>query len=101
MVYDVAEHLRVADYFVLVTGVSRPHVKALASEIHVKLKAAGETHSRTEGGDLRWWVLLDYGDVVVHLLQKDAREYYDLDRLYQDCERLDWQAVELPAVLPS
>ena len=40
-------------------------------------------------------------DVVVHLLQKDAREYYDLDRLYQDCERLDWQAVELPAVLPS
>ena len=85
----------------LVTGISRPHVKALSSEIHVKLKAAGETHSKSEGGDLRWWVLLDYGNVVVHLLQEDAREYYDLDRLYQECETLDWAAVELPEALPS
>ena len=62
----------------------------------MRLKAAGETYSKAEGADVAWWVLLDYGDVVVHILQKEAREYYDLDRLYQDCEELDWSSVELP-----
>ena len=85
----------------LITGLSRPHVKALSQEIHVHLKSAGELHSKTEGGDLRWWVLLDYGDVVVHILQQDAREYYDLDRLYQECEVLDWKSVDLPESLPG
>lgn len=97
-VFEVARYLGVADYFVLVTGLNRPHVKALFNELHVRLKAAGETHARGEGTDLGWWVLIDYGDVVVHILQPDAREYYDLDRLYQECPRLDWRAVEVPEI---
>jgi ribosome-associated protein len=84
-VYDVSEHIKVADYFVLVSGLSRPHVKALYDEIHVRLKALGEQHTRAEGADLGWWVLLDYVDVVVHILQPEAREYYALDALYRDC----------------
>jgi len=95
-VYDVSQHLRVADWFVLITGLNRPHVKALYQELHVRLKAAGETYAKAEGADGCWWVLLDYLDVVVHVLQPEAREYYDLDRLYADCPRLDWRAVELP-----
>jgi ribosome-associated protein len=43
-----------------------------------------------QGADLGWWVVLDFSDVVVHILQPDAREYYDIDRLYDDCPRLEW-----------
>jgi len=92
----VSEHLRVADYFVVVTAQNRPHVRALVTELHVRLKAAGEKHTPTEGGDLGWWVVLDYGDVVVHVMQKEAREFYDLEHLYADAPRLDWKTVELP-----
>ena len=73
----------------LATGLSRPHVKAITSEIHARLKERGETHPRPEGLDLGWWVLLDYVDVVVHVLQPEAREYYALDQLYAECPVLD------------
>jgi ribosome-associated protein len=95
-IYDVGEELQVADYFVVITGLNRPHVKAIYQELHVRLKAAGEIHARAEGADTAWWVLLDYGDVVVHILQSEAREYYDLDRLYQTCRGLEWPSVDLP-----
>lgn len=88
-----------ADYFVLVTGHSRPHVKAIYEEIHQRLKAMGEKHSKAEGADLGWWVLIDYVDVVIHVLQPEAREYYDLDGLYAECPELDVSAVPLPAQL--
>lgn len=94
--------MNVADYFVIATGLNRPHVKALHQELHVRLKASGERYSKAEGGDSAWWVLLDYSDVVVHILQPEARTYYDIDRLYQDCDELDWRAVELPELpLPA
>jgi ribosome-associated protein len=98
-IYDVSEHLRVADYFVLVTGHSRPHVKAIYDEIHVQLKALGETHSKTEGTDLGWWILVDYVDVVIHVLQPEAREYYDLDGLYAQCPQLDLRKLGPPPLL--
>lgn len=62
----------------------------------MRLKAAGETHARAEGAEAGWWLVLDYGDVVVHVLQPEAREYYDLERLYADCPELDWRSVPLP-----
>jgi ribosome-associated protein len=95
-VLDVSGETRVTDLFVLVTGLSRPQVKAIYQELHVRLKAAGETHGRAEGVELGWWVLLDYGDVVVHLMQPEAREYYDLDGLYGEAEEIDWRSIPLP-----
>ncbi|MEZ5979240.1 MAG: ribosome silencing factor [Planctomycetota bacterium] len=97
-VIHVADQLKVADYFVVATGTSRAHVKALYDELHVRLKAAGHRHAPAEGGELGWWIVMDFGDVIVHLLQPQAREYYDLERLYADCPRLDWHGVkvELP-----
>ena len=80
----------------IVTAGSRPQVKAIYNELHVRLKAAGERHAKAEGLELGWWVLLDYVDVVVHVLQPEAREYYGLDTLYSECPQLDWQAVDLP-----
>lgn len=95
-VFDVSEHIKVADYFVVVSGLSRPHVKALYDEIHVRLKALGERHSKAEGADLGWWVLLDYVDVVIHILQPEAREYYALDALYRECPEVDYKQIALP-----
>jgi len=80
---------------------SRPHVKAMHQEIHIELKALGETHARAEGAELGWWVLLDYVDVVVHILQPEARSYYELDALYRDCPQIDVSQIELPAALTA
>jgi ribosome-associated protein len=63
------------------------------------LKALGERHSKAEGADLGWWILLDYVDVVIHILQPEAREYYALDALYGECPQLDVSTVRLPAGL--
>lgn len=95
-VLEVAGYSRVGDYFVLITALSRPQVKAIYNEIHVKLKALGQSHGRAEGLDLGWWVLMDYGSVVVHVMQPEAREYYDLDGFYAEAAEVDWRAVPLP-----
>ncbi|MEM7309082.1 MAG: ribosome silencing factor [Planctomycetota bacterium] len=97
-VIDVGERLKVADYFVVCTGQNRTHVRALYNELHVRLKAAGEQHLPVQGNDLGWWVVVDYTDVVVHILQPDAREFYDIERLYDECDRLDWASLEPPAI---
>jgi len=92
----VEDHIKVADYFMVCSGTSRPHVRAILDELHVRLKAAGARHARAEGSETGWWVLLDFGDVVVHVLQPEAREHYALDQLYEECDLLDWRTVELP-----
>ncbi len=97
-VVAVDEQLKIADYFVIATGQNRNHVRAIYDEIHVRLKAAGERHRPVEGADLGWWIVMDYGDVVVHLLQAEARDFYDLEHLYEDAEQLDWRAVETSTV---
>ena len=55
-------------------------------------------HSKAEGLELGWWVLIDYSDVVVHIQQAEAREYYGLDELYAECPLLDWRSVPLPSL---
>ncbi len=85
----------------LVSGLSRPHVRAIYDEIHTGLKVLGERHARAEGADLGWWVLLDYMDVVVHVLQPEARAYYELDGLYAECPLLDYAKVPLPELAPA
>jgi len=97
-VLELSGDNRIADYVVVACGRSRPQIKALYQELHTRLKAAGETHSRAEGVELGWWVLLDFGDVVVHLMQPEAREYYDIDGLYREAQEVDWRQVELPTL---
>ncbi|MFT5289343.1 MAG: ribosome-associated protein [Planctomycetota bacterium] len=82
----------------MISGQNRTHVRAIVNDLHVRLKSVGEQHQPMEGIQLGWWVVLDYGDVVVHILQPEAREYYDLERLYGDCPQLDWPSVEIPEI---
>ncbi|MBR2176205.1 MAG: ribosome silencing factor [Clostridia bacterium] len=79
----------IADYFVIATGTSNTHVKALADEVEYKLDEAGISVSAVEGQRNDTWILLDYIDVVVHVFSEDAREYYNLERLWEDGEQVD------------
>lgn len=78
-----------ADYFVIATGTSSTHVKALADEVEYKLSEAGISVSHIEGYRSNSWILLDYVDVIIHVFSDEAREYYDLERLWQDGEAID------------
>jgi ribosome-associated protein len=79
----------VTDVFIIVSGTSRPHVATLAEEVEAALKALGRRPMRREGLEDARWVLLDFGDIVVHVFDPETREYYDLARLWSDAPRLE------------
>lgn len=78
-----------ADYMVIATGTSSTHVKSLADEVEYKLDKAGITVSHIEGYRSNSWILLDYVDVIVNVFSDEAREFYDLERLWRDGEDVD------------
>lgn len=82
----------IADYFVLASGSSTTQVKALADEVEFQLKEAGVAPLHIEGR-ATGWIVLDYGSVVVHVFQNEQREYYQLERLWTDGEKLDVNAL--------
>ena len=88
---EVGEITPIADVFVIATGTSRPHVQTLAERIEERLKEAGRPPLRDEGVEEGDWALLDYGDVVVHLFQPAARDYYRLERLWRDAPEIEWE----------
>lgn len=72
----------IADYFVLCTGNSSTQVKALANEVDYKTTLMGKAPTNVEGRDNTAWIVLDYDNVIVHVFSREAREYYNLDKLY-------------------
>lgn len=91
---DVSRLLVITDVFVIATGTSRRHVKTLAEETEAQLKAEGRKPLRREGFEDGTWVLLDYGDVVVHVFDQETRDYYDLERLWGDAPRLAFEPAD-------
>jgi ribosome-associated protein len=91
---DVSEPLPLADIFLLATGSNERNVLAIASEIEDRLAAAGHKPLRREGRSEGRWVLLDFGDLVVHVFHAEDRMYYSLERLWKDCPAIP---IELPA----
>ena len=79
----------VADYFVIANGTSSTQTKALADEVEFQLKQKGIEPTRTEGYQGANWIVLDYGDIVVHVFYKETRDFYNLERLWQDGEQID------------
>lgn len=86
VVLDVRELTLVTDYFVLITGRSVIHVDTLAEAITEQLASRGVPLLHREGRHRAHWVLLDYGDVVVHILTPEERQYYNLERLWGDAK---------------
>lgn len=78
-----------ADYFILCTAGSSTHAKTLADEADKILSEAGEPPIRREGYRTGGWTLLDFGCVIVHIFSEEMREFYSLDRLWSDAEKVD------------
>jgi ribosome-associated protein len=98
---DMRNVTSLVDYFVLVSAVSRRQALAMAGEIDAEMKRRGETKLGIEGSEEGRWILLDYGDFVVHVFAEDAREYYALEEIWGDAPRLEWADPDRPAARPS
>lgn len=89
VVLDVAEISSIADYFVIASGTSEPHLRAISDEISDKLREQHDIRPRAVDGTLQaGWLVLDYFDVIVHVMRADVRERYDLEGLWGDAPRV-------------
>lgn len=79
----------IADCFVIASASNTTQVKAIADEVEYKLKENGVSSDRIEGYQSASWILLDYKDVVVHIFYEPTREFYSLERLWQDSAQID------------
>jgi ribosome-associated protein len=89
VVLDVHELSSVTDYFVIASGTSEPHLRAIVEEITSKLRDEYDLRPvRTDGSTQAAWMALDFFDVIVHIMRADARERYDLEGLWGDAKRI-------------
>ena len=89
---DLSEQLVLNQVFLLVTGSNEQQLQALSDEVQRKLAEAGEKPVRKEGSGA--WILLDYTDLVVHIQSTELRNYYMLDRLWNDCPKIELDLVK-------
>ena len=91
IIIDVGEVLPITGSFLITSGRNARQVRAIADEIEDQLtRLDGPKPARIEGRDEAEWLLMDYGDFVVHVFETSAREYYDLERLWSDQPRISW-----------
>lgn len=83
-VIDIRELTVLADYFVICSGTSVRHAKSLADAVEEKLEEFGILKHNKEGYGSAGWILLDYGDIVVHIFREEDRDYYNIERLWSD-----------------
>ena len=92
-VIEIGDLTTLADYFVIAAGTSNTQISALSDVVEEYLKREGEMALRREGYRDGTWVLLDYGSVAVHIFSEEAREFYDLERLWRDGKEVDLSGV--------
>ena len=86
---DVSEQLALTDAFVIVSASSDRQVNSIVDEVEDKLREKGAKPIRREGERDGRWVLLDFGDIVVHVQHDEERDFYELERLWRDCPEID------------
>ena len=89
VILDISKITSFANYFLLCTGDSSRQMQAIADEVEKQLKASGIRPSHVEGYQNSEWILLDCMDLVVHIFSKNARAFYDLERLWRDAPKMD------------
>lgn len=95
-VLPVGDVLAVTEYFVVASASNPRQVRAITDAVLTQVReATGRGPLRSEGVREQQWVLVDYGDVVVHVFSEETRRFYEIERLYKDVEPLDWAAAEL------
>lgn len=88
VVLDLREIASFTDYFVICSGANERQVQAISDEVYEQLKKSGEPAARVEGYKTAEWILLDFGDFVVHVFEQKARNFYDLERLWRESKRV-------------
>ena len=89
VVLDVRDLSSITDYFVIASGTSEPHLRAISDEVIDKLREDYHLRPRAIDGNLQAaWLVLDYFDVIVHIMRNDVREHYDLESLWGDAPRV-------------
>lgn len=88
-VIDISEVSVLADYFLIASGRNRNQLQALADEVEERLCRAGFTMKQSEGYENANWILLDFGDIIVHLFDQENRLFYDLERIWRDGKQID------------
>lgn len=92
---DIRKIASFADFFLICSGTSTRQVQAIADEIMDQLREErGSRPSSLEGYESAHWILLDYGDLIVHVFLEESREFYQLERLWRDAERVDLSEVD-------
>ena len=89
VVLDLREIASFTDYFVIVSGANERQVQAISDEVYETLKKSGHAAARVEGYKTAEWILLDYGDFIMHVFEQKARKFYDLERLWRESKRID------------
>ena len=88
-VIDIADVSVLADYFIIASGNNRTQVQAMADEVEQRLGRAGAVPRQVEGYQAANWVLLDFGDVIIHIFDAQNRLFYDLERIWRDGKTVD------------
>jgi ribosome-associated protein len=91
LVLDLQDITPIFDFFVIATGASRRQVHTIVEEVDAAMRKVGDSRLSVEGYDTSKWVVQDYGDVIVHVFDPDTRDYYKLDELWADAEKIDWE----------
>lgn len=91
VILDLRELSNITDYFVIMTGTSSTHLRSLGDKIEEALKAERIKPGQIDGQRGTGWVVMDYGNVIVHAMTTDARELFELERLWGDAPRTDWE----------
>ena len=81
---DVRRVTPIADYFVICSGTSGTHIKSIADNVQDKLREDAKVRAKPQGGAESFWIILDYGDVILHIFDEATREFYDLERLWSE-----------------
>ena len=91
LILSVGEVLQITDYFVITSASNRRLVRSVVDSVEEAVREElGRSPIRIEGAGEQQWVLVDYGDVVVHVFAEEMRMYYEIERLYRDVPKIDW-----------
>lgn len=88
-VIDISEVSTIADYFIIASGKNRSQIQAMCDSVEEALGRAGIEKKQTEGYQNANWILMDYGDIIVHIFDAENRLFYDLERIWRDGKEMD------------
>ena len=98
---DISQISILADYFIISSGSNPNQIHAMADRVEEKMKEAGFYPRAVEGYQNANWILMDYQDVVIHIFDQESRDFYDIERIWSDAERIDQNSLSTPNTLPK